>query len=235
MNLIIFRLSFRTCWTYTGVFLWKLKTPCCIQLAYNNFNNCRGFFSPQMFVRIFLNKQKIKFCVPLLCCICTVLSKDKLEFCNLCNALHTAPKDSENCVINNYGAGRLFSVTNIFIMDCWRSAAKVISNEIYKSFGTVYRLLCGCVRTIEELKTFRPIQTFLARCMFICAINKLEKKSAIIYPRDTTSKGHNIPGTLVPVTHSHGRDVARTQCLSGTKSKWRTTLLPDCFESFRLK
>jgi hypothetical protein len=40
------------------------------------------------------------------------------------------PKDSENFVTNNYGAGRLFSVTKVFVIDSWRSAAVVISNEI---------------------------------------------------------------------------------------------------------
>jgi hypothetical protein len=52
--------------------------------------------------------------------------------------LYTVPEDSENFVTNNYGAGRLFSVTKVFVIDSWRPAVIVISHEIYKPFGTVY-------------------------------------------------------------------------------------------------
>jgi hypothetical protein len=52
-------------------------------------------------------------------------------------SLLTVLKDPTNFVTNNYGAGRLFSVTKFFVIDSWRLAALVISNEIYISFGSV--------------------------------------------------------------------------------------------------
>jgi hypothetical protein len=44
---------------------------------------------------------------------------------------HTVPKDSENFVTNNYGAGLMFLVTKVFVIDSCRPVAIVISNEIY--------------------------------------------------------------------------------------------------------
>jgi hypothetical protein len=44
---------------------------------------------------------------------------------------HTVSKDSENFVTNNYGIGRLFSVTKLYVIDSGRPAAIVISIEIH--------------------------------------------------------------------------------------------------------
>jgi hypothetical protein len=49
----------------------------------------------------------------------------------------TAPKDSENFVPINYGAERLFSVTEVFVIDCDRTAA------IYLSVTKFTNLVCG--------------------------------------------------------------------------------------------
>jgi hypothetical protein len=53
--------------------------------------------------------------------------------------VYKLPKDSENSVTNNKGAGRLFPIAKVLVSDNWRPAAIVIRNEIYYSFGTVYQ------------------------------------------------------------------------------------------------
>jgi hypothetical protein len=47
--------------------------------------------------------------------------------------LYTVPKDSENFVTNNYGAGRLLSVTEVSSLIAGARAAEVVSN-VYKSY-----------------------------------------------------------------------------------------------------
>jgi hypothetical protein len=49
---------------------------------------------------------------------------------NIKEEQYTAPKDSANFVTNNYGAGRLFSLKVVSIIDSWRPAFIVIRNEI---------------------------------------------------------------------------------------------------------
>jgi hypothetical protein len=49
--------------------------------------------------------------------------------------------DSENFVTNDYGAGRLFSVTKVFVIDSRRPAATVISKKILRSFRTANTLI----------------------------------------------------------------------------------------------
>jgi hypothetical protein len=66
---------------------------------------------------------------------------------------YTAPKESENFVNDNNDAWRLFSVSKVFVIDRGRPAAIAISNEIQKSFGTVYKLIfiVGIVNMYETI------------------------------------------------------------------------------------
>jgi hypothetical protein len=50
---------------------------------------------------------------------------------------YTVPKDYENFLFNNYGAWALVFSNKVFVIESWRPATIVISNEIYYAFGTV--------------------------------------------------------------------------------------------------
>jgi hypothetical protein len=71
--------------------------------------------------------------------------KFKLRFVEFIHvAKYTVPKDSENFVTSNNGAGPLLSVMKVFVIDSWRPAVVVISNEILICF------LCSISKPLQD-------------------------------------------------------------------------------------